>query len=374
MSTTFPVCSVVVPAHGAARYLHETLGALLDSDLPRESWELIVVDDGSLDDTGAVAGRFADTVIRLPGRPHGPAYARNRGFEVARGPVVAFFDADVIVHRDTLRRLLEVLASRPDAGAVFGAYDTSPRASGLVSQYRNLIHHYTHVRGAGEVDTFWAGAGAIRCDAFVEAGMYDEWHYARPQIEDIELGARIRSLGKAILLAPDIQVTHLKKWSLINVVRTDLRDRGIPWARLLAQRGAALSSKTLNLRWTERLNTALVWLSVALLVVAAVRLSPWLAGFALLLLAPVIALNWQLWRYMARLRGVAFAIAIIPLHLMYYALNGVSFFLGLLLQQTLGAPVPDPTTAAYAEVGVQRWPPIPTRHRRSTWAEYVDDQ
>lgn len=371
--TMSPVCSVVVPAHGAARFLPETLGALLESDLPRESWELIVVDDGSLDDTAAIAGRYADTVIRLPGRPHGPAYARNRGFEIARGRFVAFFDSDVVVHRDTLRRLLEALLSNPDVGAVFGAYDTAPRATGLVSQYRNLIHHYVHTRSAGDVDTFWAGAGAIRRDVFEEAGMYDEWHYSRPQIEDIELGARIRSLGRRILLVPEIQVTHLKKWSLANVIRTDLRDRGIPWARLLAQRGAALSAKTLNLRWTERLNTALVWLSVLLLLTALVTTTLWLAGLAVLLLVPVVALNWPLWRYMARLRGIAFAIAIVPLHVMYYALNGVSFFLGLLLQQTLGAPVPDPTTAAYAEVGVQRWPPVPARHRRSTWAQSTDD-
>ena len=373
MSTSSLLCSVVVPAHGAARYLPETLGALLESDLPRDKWELIVVDDGSLDETAAVAGRFADTVIRLPGPPHGPAYARNRGVEVARAPVVAFFDADVVAHHETLRRLLEVMNSRPDVGAVFGAYDTTPRAKGLVSQYRNLIHHYVHVRGAGEVDTFWAGAGAIRRDVFEEAGMYDEWHYARPQIEDIELGARIRSLGKTILLTPDVQVTHLKKWSLGNVVRTDLRDRGIPWARLLAQRGNAISAKTLNLRWTERLNTGLVWLAVIFLIVAAVRGSAWFAGAAILLLLPVLALNWHLWVYMARLRGTAFAAAIMPLHLMYYALNGVSFILGLVLHQTVGAPVPNPTTAAYAEVGVQRWPPIPTRHRRSSWIDYVDE-
>ncbi|HJU74429.1 MAG TPA: glycosyltransferase [Gemmatimonadaceae bacterium] len=369
---TTPVCSVVMPAHGAGRYLPETLGALVASDLPRESWELIVVDDGSLDETAAVAGRFADTVIRLPGRPHGPAYARNRGFEVARGPVVVFFDADVVVHRDTLRRLLDALAANPDAGAIFGAYDTTPRAPGLVSQYRNLIHHYVHMRGAGEVDTFWAGAGAVRRDVFEEAGMYDEWHYARPQIEDIELGARIRALGKRILLMPHIQVTHLKKWSLGNVVRTDLRDRGIPWARLLAQRGAALSAKSLNLRWTERLFTALVWLASLLIILAVITTTPWLIALAVVLVIPVIALNWSLWSYMARLRGIFFAIAIIPLHLMYYALNGISFLLGLLLQQTVGAPVPDPTTAAYAEVGVQRWPPIPRRHRRSTWVESDD--
>ena len=80
--------------------------------------------------------------------------------------------------------------------------------------------------------------------------MYDEWHYARPQIEDIELGARIRR-WQAHPARPEIQATHLKKWTLAGVIRTDLRDRGIPWARLLAQRGTVLSSKTLNLRWTS---------------------------------------------------------------------------------------------------------------------------
>ncbi|MEW5918968.1 MAG: hypothetical protein AB1762_21370, partial [Gemmatimonadota bacterium] len=127
------------------------------------------------------------------------------------------------------------------------------------------------------------------------------------------------------------------------------------------------------LRWTERLNTALVWLSVLTFVFAVATWRPWLAAVALILVLPVVILNWRLWRYMARLRGVPFAVAIIPLHLMYYGLNGVSFLLGLLLHQTVGAPVPDPTTAAYAEVGVQRWPPVPSRHRRSTWVEYVDD-
>jgi hypothetical protein len=54
-----------------------------------------------------------------------------------------------------------------------------------MSQYRNLIHHHVHHQNAGHVETFWAGAGGVRRDVFSEAGMYDEWHYGRPQIEDI---------------------------------------------------------------------------------------------------------------------------------------------------------------------------------------------
>lgn len=362
-----PLLSVIVPAHNATGVLPRSLGALRNSDLPRDRWELIVVDDGSADDTSLIAARYADTVVTLPGKAHGPAYARNRGFEVSRGDIIFFIDADCVAHTDTLSRIMALLEAHADLGAAFGSYDNKPPATGVISQYRNLIHHYVHHRNAGEVETFWAGAGAIRREVFAEAGMYDEWHYSRPQIEDIELGGRIRRLGRRIVLDPSIQVTHLKKWTFGAVVRTDLRDRGIPWARLLMHRGAVMSTRTLNLRWTEKVNTVLVWVAALLVLSAPIlrSLTPlwWAAGCV----AVVIALNLPLWSFFARTRGPGFAILVMPAHLMYYLLNGVSFGVGLLLQNLIGPPLPDPTTSAYAEVGVQRWPPIPTKNRPSSW-------
>ncbi len=372
MSDELPFCSVVMPAHQASLLLPRTLGALVDSDYPRDRWELIVVDDASADDSATVAARYADTVIRLPGNPHGPAYARNRGFEVSRGEIVMFFDSDVVVRKETIRRFVEVLTSRTDVGAVFGAYDDEPTDRGFMSQYRNLLHHYTHSKNPGEVETFWAGAGAVRRDVFDEAGMYDEWHFARPQIEDIELGARIRAIGARILLVPDIQVTHLKRWTFIGVVRTDLRDRGIPWARLLAHRKAMISTTSLNLRWTEKFNTLLVWLGLAL-VAASLWAHSWLL-FGVALICPLIATlnNYPLLRFFYRVRGLVFMLRVIPVHLLYYLLNGISFGMGVLLQQTIGAPLPNPTMEAYAEMGVQRWPPVPSKQRRSSWTADIE--
>jgi glycosyltransferase involved in cell wall biosynthesis len=361
------VLSVIMPAHNAAGLLPRTLGAMRNSDLSRDRWELIVVDDGSSDDTSVIAARYADTVVTLPGKAHGPAYARNRGFEVTRGDVIVFIDADCVVHTDTLSRFLTLFENTPDIGAAFGSYDTKPPASGLMSQYRNLIHHYVHHRNAGEVETFWAGAGAIRREVFSEVGMYDEWHYSKPQIEDIELGARIRKLGHRILLEPSIQVTHLKKWTLRAVIRTDLRDRGIPWARLLVHRGAMMSTGSLNLRWTEKLNTILVWLALLLLLGLPFFRSLTALWLSLGCIGAVIALNMPLWMFFARVRGPVFAALVIPAHLMYYLLNGISFGVGLLLQHLIGPPLRDPTTSAYDEVGVQRWPPVPTRNRASSW-------
>lgn len=359
--------SVIMPAHNAAGLLPRTLGSLQTSDLPRDRWELVVVDDGSDDETSLIAARYADTVVTLPGKAHGPAYARNRGFEVTRGDIIVFIDADCVVHTDTLSRFATLFAEQPDLGAAFGSYDDKPPAPGIMSQYRNLIHHHVHHRNAGNVETFWAGAGAMRREVFAEAGMYDEWHYRKPQIEDIELGSRIRRLGRRILLDPSIQVTHLKKWTLRAVIRTDLRDRGIPWARLLMHRGAMLSTGTLNLRWSEKLNTVLVWLAFALLVSAPLLwslLPVWLATGCL---AMVLVMNLPLWLFFARVRGPVFAVLVMPAHLMYYLLNGISFGVGMFLQHLIGPPLSDPITSAYDEVGVQRWPPVPTRNRPSSW-------
>jgi GT2 family glycosyltransferase len=362
-----PILSVIMPAHNAAGMLPRTLGALRNSDLPRDKWELIVVDDGSSDETSLIAARYADTVVSLPGKASGPAYARNRGFDVCRSDIVVFIDADCVAYPDTLSRFVGLFASDPELGAAFGSYDDKPPASGIMSQYRNLVHHYVHHQNAGEVETFWAGAGAIRREVFTEVGMYDEWHYSKPQIEDIELGARIRKLGRRILLDPSIQITHLKKWTLGQVIRTDLWDRGIPWARLLMHRGAMLSTATLNLRWSEKLNTFLTCLALVLVLSVPIVRSPIPVWIALACVSTVLVLNAPLWGFFTRVRGPIFAILVMPAHLMYYLINGISFGVGLLLQHLIGPPLRDPATSAYEEVGVQRWPPVPTKNRPSTW-------
>src|SRR5688500_9088327 len=217
-----PYLSVNVLAHDSARTLATCLDAIDRSDLPRDCWELIVVDDASADDSALIAAEYADTVISLPGNPRGPAYARNRGFEVSRGEGVVFIDPGARVHGDTLRRIALVFAHEPDVSAVFGSYDTSSPSVGVVSTYRNLLHHYVHRQTAGDAETFWAVCGAVRREVFIEAGMYDEWRFARPQVEDMELGQRIRGLGYQIVLRPEISVTNLSEWTFRAAIRSDL--------------------------------------------------------------------------------------------------------------------------------------------------------
>lgn len=361
MNTVAPFMSVIVPVYQGARVLPRCLAALRASQMPEGSWELIVVDDASTDATALIAAEFADAVVRLPDRPRGPAYARNRGVEVARGDIVVFVDADVCVHVDTLRRFTSVFTHEPDVSAVFGAYDTAPEAPQIVSQYRNLLHHYVHWQSAGEAETFWGGCGAIRRQVFMEAGRYDEWSYPRPQIEDVELGHRVRALGHRILLRPEIQCTHLKRWTLRGVLTGDFRDRGVPWTRMLIQQGLATKARTLNLRTVEKLNTVLVWVSILSLVGAAIWRSRLPAIGAGVAFAIVIFLNRGLYGFFARTRGIVFAVAVVPLHTLYYVNNGFAVVYGWALHHLFGEPMPDATTQAYAEIGVDMWPPVPSK-------------
>lgn len=367
MSESAPRCTVIVPAYNGASVLPATLEALANSDMARDTWELLVVDDGSTDETAAIAAEWADAIVRLPGPPHGPAYARNRGAEAAAGEIVVFVDADVRVHPDAIRRLVETFEHDAGVDAVFGSYDANPHAPGLVSQYRNLLHHYHHHANAGEAETFWAGLGAVRRAAFLGVHGFDAWHYRRPSIEDIELGHRLRLAGHRIRLDPTIQCTHLKHWRLYGMLRTDLFDRGVPWVQLLLQEGRLGTMRALNLRRREKVNTACAGLALASLLAL-----PW-AGpewtwLPLVLLLPIVVTNLPLYRFFRRQRGLWFALAVLPLHLAYYVLNGFAVVFGWLLHHVVGEPAPAEVVQAYAEVKLQRWPPVPGPPEGSPWS------
>jgi glycosyltransferase involved in cell wall biosynthesis len=136
-----PTISVVMPVHNAARYLRHSLPPLLHSSGP-QLLEVIVVDDGSTDRSDELARDCGARVVS-GGERLGPAGARNRATREARGDIVVFVDADVVVHSDAVDRLAEAFA-RPETVAVFGSYDDRPADTGFGSRYMNLRHHHGH--------------------------------------------------------------------------------------------------------------------------------------------------------------------------------------------------------------------------------------
>jgi len=309
--------SIIVPAYNNPSDLRECLSALLPSSRPDS--EIIVVDDGSTDDMASVAAGTGLRLLRLP-ENSGSSVARNHGARAARGDILLFVDADVVVAPGAVARVARTFAEYPEVAAVFGSYDTRPRAQGVVSQYRNLLHHYVHQEGNPEASTFWAGCGAIRRTVFEAVGGFDE-RMPGTSIEDIELGYRLRQAGYRIFLDKDLRCTHLKRWTLRSVIRTDLAARAVPWARLILERRTA--PRDLNLTGEQRVSLALVGLAGPLLLLALYRYEFFALAAAALL--AVLVLNGRLYRFFYRQRGLRFAVACVPLHFVYFLCSGLGF-------------------------------------------------
>ncbi|MEZ5100659.1 MAG: glycosyltransferase [Thermoleophilia bacterium] len=176
----------------------------------------------------AAAAAHEELLVVEEPRGIGPARARNAAARRATGDVLVFVDADVVVRPDAFERIRAAFSADPGLVAVFGAYDDEPEAPGLVSRFRNLLHHHVHAAAGGPAETFWAGLGAVRADAFHAAGGFDGDGFHRPSIEDVELGARLRRAGGRIVLDPTIRGTHLKRWTLRSMLVTDVHQREAP--------------------------------------------------------------------------------------------------------------------------------------------------
>ena len=141
---SLPELSIIVPVHNGAGTLRACLEAVLSA--PGPARELIVVDDGSHDNSADIAASLGVRVFRNP-HNRGCAAARNSGANYTTAPILVFVDADVVIHSSALERISRFMLENPGYSAVFGSYDSEPDHPGFVSQYRNLLHHFTHQSG-----------------------------------------------------------------------------------------------------------------------------------------------------------------------------------------------------------------------------------
>jgi glycosyltransferase involved in cell wall biosynthesis len=328
MNSANPYISVIIPVYNGSGYIEECLSALGRSIY--RSFETLVVDDASTDNSAEICRGFGVTVIGLE-RQSGPAAARNEGAKRAAGDILLFIDADVVVTENTLGQFADIFIGDPGISAAFGSYDDSPRAPDFISQYRNLLHHFVHQRSSADARTFWAGCGAVRREVFSGLGGFDRDKYPTPSIEDIELGYRMKEKGYGIALDKSIQVKHLKHWDMLSVIRTDIFNRALPWSKLILE--TRLMPSDMNLRINDRVSTALTGLLfissiifvLDLIGVFRVGLIARIALFMLITAAALLILNRDVYGFFIRKRGLKFTLLAIPMHFFYYLYSGASF-------------------------------------------------
>ncbi|PNV86788.1 MAG: hypothetical protein C0610_04890 [Desulfobacteraceae bacterium] len=195
--------SVVIPAYNAARTIGEAVAHSLSQTKGSLQVELIVVDDGSTDDTAAVAESAGATVIRQ--RNAGPAAARNRGWESATGTFICFTDSDCIPTAGWLENLLDGFTDS-QVGAVAGSYEVANPSSWLARWVQQEVME-RHKRMPSFIRAFGSYNVAIPRHVLQATGGFDPV-YRRASGEDNDLSYRIIKKGWRIAFRPQARVAH----------------------------------------------------------------------------------------------------------------------------------------------------------------------
>jgi GT2 family glycosyltransferase len=232
-----PAVSVILPVFNSARTLAGAVGALRAGTFT--DFELIVVDDGSDDDTPDVIAALRPDVHLRVAANQGPAAARNHGAAAARAPVLFFTDADVCVRLDTLARVAAAFRD-PALESLVGLYTLDHPHANLASLYKNAWIHHTYASAPPRIEWFFTAVGAVRADVFRRLGGFTPRFRREGGGSDVEFGQRLADDGVAIHLDQALQVTHHRRFTLRSLLQNDFR-RSAGWTALALQRTGGLA-------------------------------------------------------------------------------------------------------------------------------------
>lgn len=214
--------TVVIPVYNGAGVVQRCLDALAQQTVAADSFEIIVVDDGSADATAAVVQSWAERHPHLRTRlvqqaNAGPAAARNCGAQLAQAPIVLFTDADCAPAPGWVQALLAACADPTVAGAK-GVYRTDQCE--LVARFVQAEYEdrYDRMAGRPQIDFVDTYSAAYRRDIFLANGGFDST-FPTASVEDQEFSFRLASRGHRLVFVPEAAVIHLHDRTLREYAR-----------------------------------------------------------------------------------------------------------------------------------------------------------
>jgi glycosyltransferase involved in cell wall biosynthesis len=319
-----PLISIIIPMHNSERTIQKCLQAVFASNF--KDFEVIAVDDASTDNTLKIVKKFPCKVIRLKNNS-GQAKARNAGAKVAKGKILIFLDADAILKKDTLQRIVEDLKCK-NLDAVGGLISAPNRSANLTTFYKNAHHHYFQIKLPLETNVLSGVLFAVRKEAFKKVtGFRGDFKEA----EDIELSQRLLENGFKIWLDKSLEVEHMQEYSFLDILKKDFW-KAFHWARLVHRHfrpKAVLKEK----RFTNKPLDLILSIALPFFTLFS------LAGFfftnfyvfllaALLFFLAFLVLNLGFFSFMVKLRGYLPLVLLIPLRFLNMLAIGSGAFLG----------------------------------------------
>lgn len=285
-----PQASVVVPARDAASTISDCVRALQAQTVDPCRYELIVVDDGSVDSTAEIADRLGAKVI-CQSRSE-PATALNTGLQAARGAIVCFAAADCVPREDWLEQMLQPF-SDPQIVGCKGVYKSDQQS--LTARFVQIEYEdkYDLLRSQRFIDFIDIYSAAYRRDVLLANNGFDEQF---PYLEDQELSFRLAARGYHMIFQPDAIVYHRHA----NTLASYFRKKFIIgyWKAQVVRRFPGRGVRDSHTPQVIKLQMALVGLALASLALTFVSTLSWVllaltTAVFLLTAIPFLRKAWQ---------------------------------------------------------------------------------
>ena len=205
--------SVVIPAYNAAEHISRALDSVLAQTLLPD--EIIVVDDGSADDTQQVVQKYLDRVIYIYQSNSGVSAARNTGIEAARSEWIAFLDSDDEWYSEKLHLQIELLKNHPSIVWASSNYDlclcSEHRTAARIAPEKALRllngkdYHDDYFEGFDKAAVGWTGTMLVKKSVLTDVDMFST---TLPTAEDLDLWFRIAYRHPEIVFLPQPLATY----------------------------------------------------------------------------------------------------------------------------------------------------------------------
>ncbi len=209
-------CSVIIPAYNSEKTITPCLESALNQDIPKDDYEVTLIDDGSTDNTQTIAKTFAINIF--PQKNQGPAAARNSGAEKAIGDILIFTDSDCELEPDFVEKIAAPIILNPEIVGVQGSYKTKQKE--FIARFVQIEIETRYQKMAKKRFTDFIGtyAAAYRKDVFHSFGGFDTG-FPLASGEDAEFSYKLQSSGCKLVFEPQACVYHLHPSTLRSYMR-----------------------------------------------------------------------------------------------------------------------------------------------------------
>lgn len=205
----------MIPVYNGARTIARTIKCVLNQSY--RPYEIVIVDDGSTDDTAQTLETFAGQISYIFQPNRGPAAARNAGIRAARGNLIAFTDSDCLPSKNWLLNLIAEFDSPLVAGV--GGLVKSADGSWIGQYIDEAGFLNPQPKNATQIPYLITANACFRRAALLEAGLFDE-RFRKPGGEEPELCLRLSKLGYDFRLAKEAIVLHHHRQTVIHLLKT----------------------------------------------------------------------------------------------------------------------------------------------------------